>query len=54
MQLCFRVDDVAAAVRAVRAAGGEAGEVEDRPCGLLADCRDDQGVRFQLWQPPSG
>ncbi len=54
VQLCFRVDDVAAAVRAVRAAGGEAGDAEDRAYGLLADCRDDQGIRFQLWQPPSG
>lgn len=52
VQLCFRVDDIAAAVERVRAAGGSAAEVERKPYGLLVECDDDQGSHFQLWQPP--
>lgn len=51
VQLSFRVDDIAAAVERVRAAGGQAGEPQRRPFGLLAECVDDQGATFRLWQP---
>jgi predicted enzyme related to lactoylglutathione lyase len=51
VQLSYRVDDVAAAVERVRAAGGDAGEPARMPYGLLATCVDDQGVTFRLWQP---
>jgi predicted enzyme related to lactoylglutathione lyase len=51
VQLSYRVDDIAAAVERVRAAGGHANEPERRPFGLLADCVDDQGATFRLWQP---
>jgi uncharacterized glyoxalase superfamily protein PhnB len=51
VQLCFRVDDIDAAVQRVRAAGGTAEEIARRPYGLLAECVDDQGAHFQLWQP---
>jgi predicted enzyme related to lactoylglutathione lyase len=51
VQLSFRVDDIAAAVERVRAAGGHAGEPVRRPFGLLAECVDDQGAAFRLWQP---
>jgi uncharacterized glyoxalase superfamily protein PhnB len=51
VQLSYRVDDIAAAVERVRAAGGRAGEPERRPYGLHAECVDDQGVTFRLWQP---
>jgi uncharacterized glyoxalase superfamily protein PhnB len=51
VQLCYRVDDIAAAAGRVRAAGGHAGEPERRPFGLLAECSDDQGTTFHLWQP---
>ncbi|MGH3256920.1 MAG: VOC family protein [Streptosporangiaceae bacterium] len=51
VQLSFRVDDIAAAVERVRAAGGHAGEATRRAFGLLADCTDDQGATFRLWQP---
>ncbi len=51
VQLSFRVDDIAAAVRRVRAAGGHANEPMRRPFGLLAECSDDQGTTFRLWQP---
>ncbi len=51
VQLSYRVDDIAAAVERVRAAGGRAGEPERKPYGLLAECADDQGAAFRLWQP---
>jgi predicted enzyme related to lactoylglutathione lyase len=51
VQLSYRVDDVAAAVERVRAAGGHADEPVRRLFGLLAECADDQGTTFRLWQP---
>jgi uncharacterized glyoxalase superfamily protein PhnB len=51
VQLSYRVDDLAAAVERVRAAGGHADEPVRRPFGLLAGCVDDQGTTFRLWQP---
>jgi predicted enzyme related to lactoylglutathione lyase len=51
VQLSYRVDDIAAAVERVRAAGGRAGEPRRMAFGLLADCVDDQGATFRLWQP---
>lgn len=51
MQRSYRVNDIAAAVERVRAAGGRADEPERRPVGLLAECADDQGMTFRLWQP---
>jgi len=36
---------------APRAAGGHANEPLRRPFGLLAECTDDQGTTFRLWQP---
>ena len=53
VQLSYRVDDIAAAIERVRAAGGEAAEPELRPFGLLAVCSDDQGTTFRLFQPVS-
>lgn len=44
----WKVTDVAAAVQRVRAAGGTAGEPDQRPYGILADCHDDQGAHFYL------
>jgi predicted enzyme related to lactoylglutathione lyase len=51
VQLSYRVDDIAAAVERVRAAGGRADEPARRPFGLHAECVDDQGATFRLWQP---
>jgi uncharacterized glyoxalase superfamily protein PhnB len=51
VQLSYRVDDIAAAVVRVRAAGGHADEPRRMPFGLLAECVDDQGATFRLWQP---
>jgi predicted enzyme related to lactoylglutathione lyase len=53
--LCYRVDDLAAAVAAVREHGGSAGEPHQEPYGLVADCVDDQGVELYLHElPPAG
>ena len=51
VQLSYRVDDIVAAVERVRVAGGHADEPERKPYGLLAECVDDQGTTFRLWQP---
>jgi uncharacterized glyoxalase superfamily protein PhnB len=51
VQLSYRVDDIAAAVERVRAAGGRADEPERRRFGLSCECADDQGATFRLWQP---
>ena len=51
VQLSYRVDDIAAAIERVRAAGGRADEPQRRAFGLLAGCVDDQGATFRLWQP---
>ena len=51
VQLSYRVDDIAAAVERVRAAGGHADEPGRRRFGLFAECVDDQGATFRLWQP---
>ncbi|GAB2657280.1 hypothetical protein GCM10027271_14820 [Saccharopolyspora gloriosae] len=48
VHLCFRVDDLDAALDRVREHGGEAGEPQDMPYGRLATCADDQGHRFYL------
>ncbi len=44
----YRVDDVAAAVEAVRRAGGRATDPEGQPYGVTSSCTDDQGTRFYL------
>jgi predicted enzyme related to lactoylglutathione lyase len=44
------VDDIEAAVGRVRAAGGTATEVAQRPYGLESECVDDQGSQFYLGQ----
>jgi len=51
VQLSYRVDDIAAAVERVRAAGGHADDPERKPYGMNAECVDDQGTTFRLWQP---
>jgi predicted enzyme related to lactoylglutathione lyase len=48
--LCYRVDDIEAAVARVRDVGGRAREVADRPYGRESLCADDQGTPFYLHQ----
>ncbi|MDQ3760763.1 MAG: VOC family protein [Actinomycetota bacterium] len=47
----YQVDDLAAALAAVREHGGQAGEPQQQPYGRIAECIDDQGAHFQLLQP---
>lgn len=56
MEIYFAVSDVEDAVARVRKAGGEADDPspEQPGFGRFASCRDDQGVRFGLHQPPPG
>jgi uncharacterized glyoxalase superfamily protein PhnB len=51
VQLSYRVDDITAAVERVRAAGGRADHPQRKPYGVIAECLDDQGATFHLWQP---
>jgi predicted enzyme related to lactoylglutathione lyase len=46
--LCYRVDDLAAAVQRVRNAGGQPGAIRQRPYGLESLCTDDQRTPFYL------
>ncbi|SFP88521.1 Uncharacterized conserved protein PhnB, glyoxalase superfamily [Amycolatopsis arida] len=49
-KLMYAVDDLDAAVERVREHGGRVREVKREPYGRTADCVDDQGVEFWLWQ----
>lgn len=50
----FRVADIEASLQRIRELGGEAGMPAESVSGLSADCRDDQGIEFSLWQPAPG
>lgn len=50
--LGFRVDDIAAAVVAVRAHGGTVSEPHREPYAMAAEAHDDQGVAFYLHEMP--
>ena len=50
VQPMYRVDDIAAAVAAVRAHGGTATDPQAQPYGVSSECTDDQGSRFWLGQ----
>ncbi len=56
IDIFFAVPDIDTAVIAVRELGGHADEpgAEEPTFGRFAFCRDDQGVRFGLRQPPTG
>ncbi|HXJ64902.1 MAG TPA: VOC family protein [Actinomycetota bacterium] len=50
----FHVPDIASACERVRQMGGYAGEIKgSAESGAYADCADDQGTQFSLFQPPS-
>ncbi|GAA5059819.1 putative enzyme related to lactoylglutathione lyase [Thermocatellispora tengchongensis] len=48
--LCYAVDDIAAAIERIRAAGGTAGEATREPYGLISMCQDDQGLPFAVYE----
>ncbi|MBK5222056.1 MAG: VOC family protein [Acidimicrobiia bacterium] len=52
--LYFRVDDIEAAAEKVRELGGQVLAVTDYASGGNAECRDDQGLRFDLFRPRPG
>lgn len=47
---CFAVESADAAVADVRAAGGTADEPRNEPYGRMADCVDDQGLGFAVYE----
>ncbi|WP_433268011.1 VOC family protein [Actinosynnema sp. CS-041913] len=49
-KLMFAVDDLAAALARVREHGGTTKAPERQAYGLSAECVDDQGVEFWLWE----
>ena len=51
---CFTVADIDTAIAQVVAAGGSAQAPRAEPFGLVSECTDDQGVRFAIFQRPSG
>jgi uncharacterized glyoxalase superfamily protein PhnB len=51
VDLLYRVDDLDAALVRIRASGGQAEEPTQERFGRVANCADDQGARFQLWEP---
>jgi uncharacterized protein len=51
--LCFMVDDIGSALTRVQRAGGRAEAPTSAPYGLIANCVDDDGTAFALFQPPS-
>jgi uncharacterized glyoxalase superfamily protein PhnB/predicted enzyme related to lactoylglutathione lyase len=53
-RLYFRVDDIETAAAKVRELGGEVLSVQNYPSGGNAECRDDQGLRFDLFRPRPG
>ena len=53
MFLCFMVDDIGAALARVQSAGGTAEAPTAAPYGLIANCVDDDGTPFALYQPPA-
>jgi predicted enzyme related to lactoylglutathione lyase len=52
-KLMYAVDDLAAALERVRAQSGQAGDPKQEPYGLTAECVDNQGIEFWLWQQHS-
>ena len=50
----LRVDDVSTLAERVRELGGTVLSIETYDSGGSAQCLDDQGVPFTLWQPAPG
>jgi uncharacterized glyoxalase superfamily protein PhnB len=50
----FRVDDIEATAQRVRDLGGEVLSITNYDSGGNAVCRDDQGLRFELFRPRPG
>lgn len=53
-EVWFKTLDIASRVAKVRELGGSADEPSESASGTSAACKDDQGMRFNLWQPAPG
>ena len=54
VRVFFRVDDIESVAHRVRDLGGEVLSVANHDSGGNAECRDDQGLRFDLFRPRAG
>jgi predicted enzyme related to lactoylglutathione lyase len=54
VSLSFRVADIHATVARIRELGGQVLQIDERGSGATASCIDDQGLRFDLYQPAPG
>ncbi len=54
VRVFFRVDDIEAVAARVRELGGEVLSINEFDSGGNAECRDDQGLRFDLFRPRAG
>lgn len=52
--IAWRVDNVEAMAARARALGAEVGELATFPAGSGAECTDQDGNTYYLWQPASG
>ena len=50
----FKVKDVEEASKQVAELGGKVRSASESPSGKTAECADDQGTVFSLWQPAPG
>jgi predicted enzyme related to lactoylglutathione lyase len=53
-RIFFRVDDIESVAQRIRDLGGEVLSVANHDSGGNAECRDDQGLRFDLFRPRAG
>lgn len=49
-KVMYAVDDLTEAMARVRTHGGQTSAPENHPYGMTAECVDNQGVEFWLWQ----
>jgi uncharacterized glyoxalase superfamily protein PhnB len=54
VRVFFRVDNIEAVAQRVRELGGEVLSIANHDSGGNAECRDDQGLRFDLFRPRAG
>jgi predicted enzyme related to lactoylglutathione lyase len=52
-KLMYAVNDLDTALARVREQGGTVvSDPQQQPYGLSAECKDNQGIEFWLWQQP--
>lgn len=50
----FKVADLDQTTKRLSELGGKVRARSDSPSGLMAECEDDQGTVFSIWQPAPG